>query len=138
MSPFRDPRGRFLPGTASPNPTGRAPLPAGVKARAETYSPALIDELNSIALNPEQPAAARVSAAQAVIDRAHGKPTAHVISEDLSADVAKWTDAQIANALQQLTANMDEQPDGSVNVSFGDGSKYNVNYAARSITERKR
>ena len=69
-----------------------------------------------------------MAAASAVIDRAYGKATAHVISEDLSADVAKWTDDQIDSALRQLTANMWDE-NGATIISFADGTKYKADDA---------
>lgn len=48
---------------------------ADVKAAAAAYSEDALKTLASIMKNAKQPAAARVSAATAILDRAHGKPT---------------------------------------------------------------
>ncbi|UAB76974.1 hypothetical protein INR77_08950 [Erythrobacter sp. SCSIO 43205] len=47
---------------------------AEVKAAAAKYSPSALKTLAEIMADVEQPAAARVSAANSLLDRAHGKP----------------------------------------------------------------
>ena len=51
---------------------------ADVKAAAQAFVPDAISTLAEIMRSPEQPAAARVSAANALLDRAHGKPAQSV------------------------------------------------------------
>ena len=48
---------------------------ADVKVLAQQYGDDAIKALVDIALSPEHPAAARVSAANALLDRGYGKPT---------------------------------------------------------------
>lgn len=47
---------------------------ADVKEAASVYSASAVETLAEIMQDPEHPAAARVSAANALLDRAHGKP----------------------------------------------------------------
>ena len=47
---------------------------ADVKEAAAVYTAGAVATLAEIMQNPEHPAAARVSAANALLDRAHGKP----------------------------------------------------------------
>jgi len=46
-----------------------------VKEAAQEFSEQALATLAEIMTSPEHPAAARVSAANAILDRAHGKPT---------------------------------------------------------------
>ena len=55
---------------------------SGVKAYSKQFTEKAIDVLWSIAENPEQPAAARVSAANAILDRGEGKVPQAVTGED--------------------------------------------------------
>lgn len=48
---------------------------ADVKVLAQQYGDDAIKALADIAMSPDQPAAARVSAANALLDRGFGKPT---------------------------------------------------------------
>jgi hypothetical protein len=47
---------------------------ADIKAAASEYSEAALGVLITVAKNTKAPAAARVAAANAILDRAHGKP----------------------------------------------------------------
>jgi hypothetical protein len=72
----------FRPGQSG-NPTGRPKRPATIETRrifrdvltaARERTQDAIDTLASIMRDPKAPAAARVSAAQALLDRGYGKP----------------------------------------------------------------
>lgn len=62
-------------------------ITASVMEAAQIYSEEALGVLASVMRDPEHPAAARVSAANALLDRAHGKPTQSV-ELDGSLDVA--------------------------------------------------
>jgi len=70
----RDEHGRYLPGGRSPNPGGRTPVVAEVKELARAHTPDAIGTLVTIMRSTKAPAAARVSAAAALLDRAYGRP----------------------------------------------------------------
>lgn len=57
---------------------------ADIKMAAAVYSEGALLTLASIMNNEEAPAPARVAAANAILDRAHGKPRQHV---DVDADI---------------------------------------------------
>lgn len=63
----------FQPGQSG-NPGGRPKVLADVQEAARARTAEAIDVLASIAIDPGAPPAARVSAANALLDRAWGKP----------------------------------------------------------------
>jgi hypothetical protein len=62
----------------SGNPGGRKPIPPEVKELARAYSEEAIKTLATVMNDKKAPASARVMAANAIIDRAYGKPTQHI------------------------------------------------------------
>ena len=64
----------FKPGQCG-NPNGRPRVVADVQNAAREYSTAAIETLARIMRNPKAPAAARISAACALLDRGYGKPS---------------------------------------------------------------
>ncbi len=86
--PARATDGRWLPGGTSPNPGGRPRVIADVTALAREHTAAALHTLASIAGDAEQPAAARVAAANALLDRAYGKPPAAVAHLSLAGDLS--------------------------------------------------
>jgi hypothetical protein len=69
--------GRPWPKGVSGNPEGRRIEQPGIKevrALAQSYSVAAIETLAAIMKNGRTPAAVRVAAAQALLDRGYGKP----------------------------------------------------------------
>jgi hypothetical protein len=80
----RQPRGRpFITGQSG-NPGGRPKRPGTIEARrivadaktaARELTQEAIDTLAAVMNDPKAPPAARVSAATAILDRGHGKPT---------------------------------------------------------------
>src|SRR5262245_20503187 len=68
----------------SGNPGGRPKEIAEVKDLAREHMPAAIDALVSIMNNPEASDAARVSAANALLDRGYGKPQQHITGDPIS------------------------------------------------------
>jgi len=83
-------RGWFKKGQSG-NPGGRPRVLADVQELARQKSPKALDTLEKIMLNEKAPAAARVAAANGLLDRGYGRPTqpvaqmlAQVKAEDLS------------------------------------------------------
>jgi hypothetical protein len=73
---LRDSRtGRFLPGTAPPNPGGRPRNAINqVRALCQEHCVEAIDTLIKIMTNPEVRDRDRIAAAQTILERAIGKP----------------------------------------------------------------
>lgn len=69
--------GRFRPG-CSGNAGGRPTVIRHVQDLARQHTAAAIATLKEVMANPRAPAAARVAAAGALLDRGWGKPPAHV------------------------------------------------------------
>src|SRR5678816_1784552 len=65
----------------SGNPGGRPKVVAEVKELARTHTGAAIETLVSIMSNPKAAPAARVSAANSLLDRGYGKPPQHITGE---------------------------------------------------------
>ena len=62
----------WIKGGASPNPSGRTDKPIAMLARM--HAPHALKTLVTISKDEHAPHAARVSASQAILDRAYGKP----------------------------------------------------------------
>lgn len=71
----RENNGRFKRGAPSPNPGGRPAIAPEVREAARAYTTEMLGVLVNVAMDEGAPAAARVTAATAVLDRGHGKPT---------------------------------------------------------------
>jgi hypothetical protein len=65
----------------SGNPGGRPKVVAEVKELARAHTREAIETLVSIMSNPKAAPAARVSAANALLDRGYGKPPQHITGE---------------------------------------------------------
>ena len=65
----------------SGNPGGRPKVVAEVKELARAHTGEAIETLVSIMTNPKSAPAARVSAANALLDRGFGKPAQHIIGD---------------------------------------------------------
>jgi hypothetical protein len=65
----------------SGNPGGRPKVVAEVKELARAHTGEAIETLVSIMTNPKSAPAARVSAANALLDRGYGKPPQHITGE---------------------------------------------------------
>jgi hypothetical protein len=73
QTPKRDARGYWLPGQSA-NPGGRPAASYRISELAKTHSPKMLQVLVDVAIDATAPPSARVAAASAVLDRAHGKP----------------------------------------------------------------
>jgi Family of unknown function (DUF5681) len=73
----------------SGNPGGRPKVVAEVKELARAHTHKAIETLVSIMGNPKAAPAARVSAANALLDRGYGKPPQHVTGEVAASYVAR-------------------------------------------------
>jgi hypothetical protein len=92
----------FRPGQSG-NPTGRPKRPATIEARrifrdvadaARERTQDAIDTLFAIMKDPKAPAAARISAAQAILDRGYGKP-AQAIEVNAEPDLTHVSDEDL-------------------------------------------
>lgn len=90
------PRGGKRPGAGRPKGVPNKAT-ADVKAVAGEYSQEAIDTLREIMRDKGSPAAARVAASNAILDRAHGKPT-----QSIDANV----DARVAT--RELPSSVDD------------------------------
>ena len=83
IPPRRDAYGRWLRGTPSPNPSGCIPRDGReVLELAREGSPAAIRRLIAIVNDEEAPYGAQIAAANAVLDRAFGRPKQEVTLEN--------------------------------------------------------
>src|SRR5215510_15973519 len=73
----------------SGNPGGRPKVVAEVKELAREHTPEAIRTLVSIMNNPKLAPAARVSAANSLLDRGYGKPPQHITGENAPVYVAR-------------------------------------------------
>jgi hypothetical protein len=92
----------FRPGQSG-NPTGRPKRPTAIEARrifrdvmtaARERTQDAIDTLFAIMRDPKAPAAARVSATQAILDRGYGKPP-QAIEVNAEPDLAHLSDEDL-------------------------------------------
>ncbi len=100
----RDAKGRLLPGQRSINPRGRPPVIRDVKEAAKSHTRQAMLTLLSVMNDNSAPAAARVSAAQAVLDRGWGKPQQSVEARVSVGDVG----VTAAEVLMRLTTQARE------------------------------
>jgi hypothetical protein len=106
----------FRPGQSG-NLTGRPKRPATIEARrifqdvadaARERTQDAIDVLAAIMKDPKAPAAARISAAQAILDRGHGKP-AQAIEVNAGPDLTHVSDEDL-KTLERILRPPDYPP----------------------------
>jgi hypothetical protein len=98
VAPKRNARGLWCPGQPA-TPAGRPAASYRLAALARTHSEDMLKVLVEVAKDDTAPPAARVSAAQAVLDRAHGRP---VQSQELKIEGSLDASALHLAALKRL------------------------------------
>lgn len=91
----------FAPGQSG-NPGGRPRIPDDVKQLARGYSAEAIETLASVMRNDDAPAAARVTAASTILDRAWGKPAQHLTVDPVGDLSDAELGSELAAAVEQL------------------------------------
>ena len=85
----------WIKGGASPNPSGRTDKPIAMLARM--HAPHALKTLVTISKDEHAPHAARVSASQAILDRAYGKaPTLNTSDPTVMKRAIDMTDDELA------------------------------------------
>jgi hypothetical protein len=94
----------------SGNPGGRPKVVGDVQALAREHTPDAIETLVSIMRDGEAAPAARVAAANAILDRGYGKPAQHITGDiathyvaelpSVAADADKWVEQYAPKRLQ--------------------------------------
>ena len=85
----------WIKGGASPNPSGRTDKPIAMLARM--HAPHALKTLVAISKDERAPHAARVSASQAILDRAYGKaPTLNTSDPTVMKRAIDMTDDELA------------------------------------------
>ena len=99
----------WRPGCPSPNPGGRPKIIGTVRDLAREHTADALMTLAAIMKDPNEPAAARVAAAQAILDRACGRPIQGQVVMALdgspeTADVRSWTTPELESFLHTKRA----------------------------------
>ena len=81
-----------------------AKAPIDIKSLARVHTEAAVRTLAGVMNQPDAPAAARVSAAQALLDRGWGKPTQTIEATiDDKRDAADWTREELVTFIHDAT-----------------------------------
>lgn len=97
----------------SGNPSGRPKAAFDLRDLARTHTAAAVNTLLAVMRNTKAPAAARVSAATAILDRGYGRPTQMVVANP-TRHVDHLSDAEliaIATGSDVPDAPLDSDPD---------------------------
>jgi HEAT repeat protein len=89
-------RGRPFQKGVSGNPGGRPRLLAEVQGLAREKSPEAINSLANVMRDEKAPPAARVAAANALLDRGYGKPTQPISQTLAKIDPSTMSDEELA------------------------------------------
>lgn len=82
LPPPRDPNGRWLPGSRSPNAGGVSQEKRELIDLARERSPAALDKIFAIMNDETVPPAVQLAAAGMILERGHGKPRLSVEIEN--------------------------------------------------------
>ena len=102
-------RGKPFQKGVSGNPGGRPKVLGDVQELARQQSPQAIDALAKIMSDEKAPPAARVAAANALLDRGYGKPTQPISKTLVKADPSTMSDEELA-AIVKNGAERDARP----------------------------
>ena len=94
-------KGRPFPKGISGNPGGRPKILGDVQELARQKSPEAIDTLSNIMRDEKAPPAARVAAANALLDRGYGKPTQTISQTLAKVDPSSLSDQELAAIVAQ-------------------------------------
>src|SRR5690242_17840535 len=111
--------GRPFQKGVSGNPSGRPKVPAEVRELAREATPSALKTLIEIHENKQQPAAARVVAANSIWDRAYGKPTQEL---EIKRPLGDLTDNELAAAIEYLRSAIAGTASGTGSGSKEEGS----------------
>jgi hypothetical protein len=89
-------KGRPFPKGISGNPGGRPKVLGDVQELAREKSPEAINTLSNIMRDAKAPSAARVAAANALLDRGYGKPTQPISQTVARVDPSSISDEELA------------------------------------------
>jgi HEAT repeat protein len=93
-------RGRPFQKGTSGNPGGRPRVLGDVQDLARQQSPEAINTLATIMQNEKAPPAARVAAANALLDRGYGKPTQPISQTLAKIDPSTMSDEELAAVIR--------------------------------------
>jgi hypothetical protein len=102
-------KGRPFPKGVSGNPGGRPKVLGDVQELAREQSPQAINTLSKIMNDEKTPPAARVAAANALLDRGYGKPTQPISKTLAKVDPSTMSDEELA-AIAKNGAETNAQP----------------------------
>ena len=88
----------------SGNPGGRPKVVAEIRELAREHTGEAVETLVSIMTNPKAAPAARVSAANALLDRGYGKPPQHITGDVAASYVARLPEP--AKTVEEWTASL--------------------------------
>jgi hypothetical protein len=102
--------GRFKKGQSG-NPGGRPKIFTEVKQAAREHTEAAIEALVGVVNNEEAPAAARVAAANAILDRGWGKPESYTNMTHHNKPLRELTDEELTAIILESRGELEDDPE---------------------------